>query len=156
MDRSVCKFRVLVVLWFACTGALAGAPAAPDDFAEGVRLYEAEQFEAAANAFERAVQGAPLASDYHNWLGKAYGRLAERSSFLTALDYARRTRKSFERAVELDGDNRAALWSLMQFYTKAPGFIGGSEEKAAALRRRIADIDGTSEAVVLEAARAED
>lgn len=99
-------------------------------FLEGLRFYHAQDYEAASVAFHQAVESAPSVSDYHHWLGKAYGRLAERSSWLEALELARKTRESFERAVELNSKNVDALMSLMQFYAQAPGIVGGDPVKA--------------------------
>jgi tetratricopeptide (TPR) repeat protein len=106
-------------------------------FLEGMRSYRAEDFEAATVSFRRAVQSAPSVSDYHHWLGKAYGRMAERSSWLAALELANKTRESLERAVELNTRNVDALVSLMQFYSQAPGIVGGDPAKASELGERL-------------------
>ena len=65
----------------------------------------------AGDFFEKAVELRPRESDYYLWLGRAYGRRAETSSFLTAPGYAAKARDSFEKAVQLDpaehgGDQR--------------------------------------------------
>ena len=69
---------------------------------------------------EKAVAEDSSNSSYYDWLGKAYGRRAEQSSFLTALAYARKTRESFERAVVLDEANLEALGDLFEYYLEAP------------------------------------
>ena len=56
----------------------------------------------AITVLERAVQLAPKDSAYHDWLGKAYGRKAEESMFLSAMGLARKTHKEFEIAVQLE------------------------------------------------------
>jgi hypothetical protein len=43
---------------------------------------------------------------------------------------ARHTRDELERAVELDPNHLDARWGLVQYYALAPGYLGGSEEKA--------------------------
>ena len=121
--------------------SVAPAGVAQRHFEEGLRRYGAGEFEAARDAFARAVEGAPVSADYNHWLGKAYGRMAESANPFSALTFAGRARRLFERAVALDGENRPALVSLMEFYDEAPGFLGGSEEKAAEIRARIAAID---------------
>ena len=91
-------------------------------------------------AFEEAVQLVPNVSQYRVWLGRAYGRRAENTSkwkFFSALSLAGKARESFERAVELDGENKDALLSLFDFYLEAPGMVGGGVEKAAPLAARI-------------------
>lgn len=64
-------------------------------------LMEGRYKEAVAN-LEKAVAADNLNSGYYDWLGRAYGCVAEASSFTSAFGYARKTVHSFERAVELD------------------------------------------------------
>lgn len=82
-----------------------------------------------------------LSSDYYDWLGKAYGRLAEESSFLSALGYARKTVRAFERAVELDPSNLEALSDVFEYYLQAPGIVGGGLDKAGSVARRFAGLN---------------
>ncbi len=81
---------------------------------------------------ERATSLNPNESNYHMWLGRAYGEKADVSNFLTAIDLAKKVRQSFERAVQLDGGNVAARSDLAEFYVEAPGFLGGGKDKARA------------------------
>ena len=83
------------------------------------------------------MRAAPSVSQHHHWLGKTYGRLAERAPWWRALGLAHKTRESLERAVALDGEDADALFSLMVFYRSAPGFVGGNEVKARAIERRL-------------------
>ena len=46
------------------------------------------------------------------------------------MSLARHTRDEFEHAVELDPNNLDARWALVQYYELAPGYLGGSEQKA--------------------------
>jgi len=98
-------------------------------------------FKKAAEAFEKAVAAEPGSSDYRLWLGRASGRRAETSSFLTAPGRASRARQNFEKAVELDPRNLEAINDLFEYYLEAPGFLGGGLEKASALARRIGELD---------------
>ena len=106
-------------------------------FQEGRDYYVIEAFDEAAAAFEKAVRMAPRNSSYHHWLGKAYGRLAERANWLSAIDLAAKTRDSFERAVELNGNNIDALADLREYYLSAPAFLGGSRESAEQIREQL-------------------
>jgi tetratricopeptide (TPR) repeat protein len=109
----------------------------------GKGFYAKEDYQRAMEAFEEAVKLAPNVSEYHVWLGRAYGRRAESTSkwrFLSALSLAGKTRESFERAVELDNTNKDALLSLFDFYLEAPGMVGGGIEKAEQLAARIEKI----------------
>jgi Flp pilus assembly protein TadD len=107
----------------------------------GKAYYGEGRFKEASEVFEQAVKLEPQNAHYWNWLGKAYGRRAETSSFLTAPRFASRCREAFEKAVELDPANAGALSDLFSYYLGAPGFLGGGLEKAAALAERIRPLD---------------
>jgi len=126
----------LIVVAAVLLGALLPADASTA-FRDGVRLYEAGRFEDAREAFQRAVSTAPSVADHHHWLGKTYGRLAERAPWWRAFGLAHKSRESLERAVALDGEDADALFSLMVFYRSAPAFVGGDKDKARAIERRL-------------------
>jgi tetratricopeptide (TPR) repeat protein len=106
----------------------------PDDaslqFLLGQSYYELHQFLHAIASLERAVQLSPKQSDYHDWLGKAYGRKAEESVFLSAIGGARKTHREFEISVELNPQNLGAQRDLIRFEMNAPGIAGGGDDKA--------------------------
>ncbi len=95
----------------------------------------------ASEAFQRAVALEPGKSEHYLWLGRALGRRAETSSFVTAPGYASKARDNFERAVELDPRNLEAISDLFEYYMDAPGFLGGGLDKAAALAERIGKLN---------------
>ncbi len=95
----------------------------------------------AGDFFEKAVELRPGESDYRLWLGRAYGRRAETSSFLTAPGYAAKARDSFEKAVQLDPRNMEAISDLFEYYLDAPGILGGGWDKAARLASRMAELN---------------
>jgi len=99
------------------------------------------EYKKAADAFEKALSLEPRNSAYAHWVGRAYGRRAETSSFFTAPGYASRARQHFELAVQLDPGNGEAMNDLFDYYLEAPGFLGGGMDKAEALARRIAERD---------------
>ena len=107
----------------------------------GKSAYMLGEFKQASEYFEKAAAAEPRSSETFHWLGRAYGRRAETSSFLTAPKYAAQCRKSFEKAVELEPKNGEALNDLFSYYLEAPGFLGGGTEKAWAAARRIAELD---------------
>jgi Flp pilus assembly protein TadD len=107
----------------------------------GKSYFLAGDYKNASEMLEKAVELAPSNSGYHHWLGKAYGRRAETSSFLTAPRWASKCRQSFEKAVELDGKNIEAMSDLMEYYLEAPGILGGGQDKAAAMAERIGALD---------------
>lgn len=92
--------------------------------------YELEQRDAAVNSAEKAVAINPQNSVYHEWLGRAYGEKADHASWFSAVGLAKKTRKEFEKAVELDEKNFSAMQVLIEFDCSAPGLVGGGEDKA--------------------------
>jgi tetratricopeptide (TPR) repeat protein len=96
----------------------------------GESYYQLREFPRAASSLERAVQLEPKNSEYHDWLGRAEGRRAEESIFLSAMSLARKTHREFEIAVELDPRNLEAQRDLIRFEMNAPGAVGGGDDKA--------------------------
>lgn len=94
--------------------------------------YELENWDRSIAAAQKAVALSPNRSEYHLWLGRAYGNKAEHSSWFTALTLARKTRSEFEKAVQLDAANADARSDLAEYYMEAPGFLGGGSDKAQA------------------------
>ncbi len=97
------------------------------------RAYFAmERWDEAVKYGEKAVSLEPQNSIYHLWLGREYGRKAAESNPLSAAGLAKKTKSEFERAVQLDPANVPARLDLAQYYTEAPGFMGGGVDKARA------------------------
>ncbi|MEX2177284.1 MAG: tetratricopeptide repeat protein [Gemmatimonadaceae bacterium] len=80
--------------------------------------------------FERAVKGDGSNALYHLWLGNALGEGASSASKVRQPFIARRVKSEFEKAVQLDPTLVAARMGLVDFYSVAPGFMGGSMDKA--------------------------
>jgi tetratricopeptide (TPR) repeat protein len=92
--------------------------------------YESEQYDRAVHVAEAAVLLEPKKSEYHELLGHIYGEKADRSGWLSALSLAKKARKEFETAVQLDARNFSAMQALIEFDCSAPGMAGGGEDKA--------------------------
>ena len=107
----------------------------------GKAFFLQGQYKEAAANLEKAVAEDRLSSDSYDWLGKAYGRLAEGSSFLSALGYAKKTVRSFERAVELGPSNLEALSDVFEYYLDAPAMVGGGVDKAENIAKRMSSLD---------------
>ncbi|MDR3698124.1 MAG: hypothetical protein P4L56_00730 [Candidatus Sulfopaludibacter sp.] len=103
----------------------------------GKAFYMDGQYRNSISCLEKAVAEDPQNSTYYDWLGKAYGRRAEESSFLTALPYAKKTRAAFEKAAALDPSNLEALGDLFEYYLQAPGIVGGGVDKAEEVSTQI-------------------
>jgi tetratricopeptide (TPR) repeat protein len=94
--------------------------------------FSMDSWDEAVKYGERAVGLEPMNSNYHLWLGRAYGRKAGDSNPLRAAGLAKKARNEFERAVQLDPANVPARVDLAQYYTEAPSFMGGGLDKARA------------------------
>jgi tetratricopeptide (TPR) repeat protein len=103
--------------------------------------YSFSRWDDAINALQHATALQPTNSEFHMWLGRAYGEKADDSGPLTGFRMARKTRDELERAVQLDGNNVAARSDLAEYYTGAPGIVGGGKDKALAQADAIGRID---------------
>lgn len=108
---------------------------------DGLALFVQEKYKESEKVFEQAVAENPKSAECRVWLGRAYGRRAERASGLAkigALSLGRKLRVKFTEAVELEPENLVALQSLFAFHVEAPGIVGGDVDQARALAERIA------------------
>jgi tetratricopeptide (TPR) repeat protein len=104
-------------------------------------LYTLENWDAAGNECEQAVNLDRQNSGYHLWFGRTLGERADRASFLTAYGLAKETRAEFELAVQLDPHNAEALADLGEFYNSAPGVVGGGTSKAEGVAAQLDKVD---------------
>ena len=91
----------------------------------------------AAEWFEKAVKMNPQSAVYYDWLGRAYGRQAQHANKFRLPFLARKTRNAWETALALDPNNLDVRDDLIAYYTQAPGFLGGSKEKAREMASEI-------------------
>jgi tetratricopeptide (TPR) repeat protein len=103
--------------------------------------YETQQHDAAIVSAEKAVALDPRSSVYHEWLGKVYGEKASHASMFSAISLAKKARKEFEKAVELDEKNFSAYQALIEFDCSAPSIAGGGEDKARPEIAKLAALD---------------
>lgn len=99
------------------------------------------EFGRAIAAFQKATALEPGKASHWHWLGKSWGRRAERSNFLNAPRYAVACRQALERAAELEPRNVEILSDLFSYYLEAPGFLGGGWKRAWELAQKIKDLD---------------
>lgn len=95
----------------------------------------------AADWFEKAIKANEKVSAHHLWLGNALGDQAQHANKLKQPFLARRVKTEFEKAVELDPVSVDARHGLIQFYSQAPGVMGGSLDKAKEQAREIEKIN---------------
>jgi cytochrome c-type biogenesis protein CcmH/NrfG len=106
------------------------------------RAYLAlNNWDASIAACQKAVTLEPGSSQYHLWLGRAYGEKAERSVFLSAIVLAKKVRSEFETSVKLDPSNVEAHADLADYYVQAPWFLGGGTDKAVTQAQQLMSLD---------------
>jgi tetratricopeptide (TPR) repeat protein len=103
----------------------------------GKNYFMLDNYEKAVQYFEKALALAPMDSDSHLWLGRAWGKRAEADGWFAAPSRASKARQHFEMAIALNPKNNEAMNDLFDFYLNAPGFVGGGVEKAEAIAGRI-------------------
>ncbi len=116
------------------------------DYAEAQYLlgrisFDEQDYESAADFFEEASDTNPKNPNYHNWYGNALGNIAKDANPLSQGILAPKMKAAWEKAIELDAKNMDARLSLIEYYTQAPGFMGGSYEKAYQMASQIKMID---------------
>ena len=116
---------------------ISGAATSDTFFELGRDRFERGDYQVAIEYLEHSVKLDPDQSEYFLWLGKAYGRWAEKLPWYKAVTYAEKSGESLKKAVDLDGRNIPALRALALFYEQAPGFLGGSNHKATEMKARI-------------------
>lgn len=80
--------------------------------------------------FKKSLDTGQCHAEYYLWLGRAYGYYTQQASIFRQPFLAKKVQKHFERAVSCDPSLVAARWDLMEYYLRAPGFLGGSTKKA--------------------------
>lgn len=104
--------------------------------------------------FEKAAQLDPRSSEYHLWVARALGVQAQNANVVKQPFLARRTKAAVDKAIALDPNNIDAREMRWQFYSMAPGIMGGGDDKA---REEAAEIMRRNryrgQLVVLNAAR---
>ena len=104
----------------------------------GRTYYEVHDYDNAIAAAEKSVALDPKNSVYHQWLGRIYGGKADRDR---SFSYARKVKKKFEAAVQLNPDNIAARRDLEEYDLQAPWVVGGNKDEAKAQVDAIAALD---------------
>ena len=95
----------------------------------------------AAPNLSRLESGAYVKAKAHYEHGVELGHAAEHASIFRRATLAREARMEFERAVEADPDFVDARVALVEYYLRAPRFLGGGEEKAIAEAHQILERD---------------
>lgn len=96
----------------------------------GRTAYAQDKDSEAVKWFEKALSQNDTSALYHYWLGSALGDVAQSANKLKQPFLARRVKHEFERAVQLDPTMPEPRNGLVDFYSIAPGVMGGSIDKA--------------------------
>jgi tetratricopeptide (TPR) repeat protein len=103
----------------------------------GRTAFDKKQYDDASDYFEEATEANEKVADYFLWLGNTYGVIAQDANMLKQGMLAPKMKKAWEAAIVLDTKNIDARLSLIQYYRKAPGFMGGSIENAKEVASQI-------------------
>jgi tetratricopeptide (TPR) repeat protein len=95
----------------------------------------------AVDWFEKAVKLNENSALYHFWLGAALGDEAQKASKFRQPFLARRVKNEFERASQLDPKMIEPRDGLVDFYSIAPGIMGGSMDAAKEQAAEIVRLD---------------
>ena len=116
-------------------GAVFASAVFADDFRalfhQAQDLVRREQYAAAVPLLEKCVAAEQGNSKFHQWLGRALGSQAAQNGITSSLFSIRRVKSELEKAIELDPVNLEARQDLAIMYRAVPGFLGGSNAKAA-------------------------
>lgn len=87
--------------------------------------------------FEKAIDANDRSSAHHLWLANCLGDQADHTSKIKLPFLARRIKGEFDRAAQLDPTSVDARHGLIEFYSQAPGVMGGSMDRAKEQAREI-------------------
>lgn len=104
-------------------------------------FYQEEKWDQAIDDCEAAVQLTPGDSNFHLWLGRAYGQKSAHAGLMSGYPLARKVHAEFEKAVQLDPRNAGALADLGEFDVMAPLVVGGGVAKAETIVPQLRAVD---------------
>jgi tetratricopeptide (TPR) repeat protein len=142
--KEISLFLFLFGLVFSSPAFAADSPSV-----ESVRgALKAESWDAAVEAGQKAVREEPGSSAAHRLLGQAFGQKAIHSSVFSQIGLAKKCRAEFEKAAALDPADPEARVDLVTYYANAPGFLGGSLDKAREQVRILKGLDAARGALM--------
>lgn len=97
-----------------------------------IAMRQPGDLDQAIEYLEAAVENNESNAQYHFMLSGAMGMKAMRSNPIKQAFLAPKIRSQLEQTIALDPSHVEARVNLLQFYIMAPGFMGGSIEKAKA------------------------
>jgi tetratricopeptide (TPR) repeat protein len=128
------SLRHLALIWAAIGLAVVPLVAAEDVSAlyrQAQELMRQQHFAVAVPLLEKCVAAEPANSKFHQWLGRALGLQAAQDGITSSVFTVRKVKAELGKAIELDPMNLEARQDLAILFRAAPGFLGGSNAKAA-------------------------
>src|SRR6202167_2734317 len=104
----------------------------------GRTYYQIRDYDNAIAAAEKSDALVAQNSVYHQWLWTIYGGKADRDR---SFSYARKVKKEFEEAVQLNPQNISARRDLEEYDLQAPWVVGGNKDEDKAQVDAIAAFD---------------
>lgn len=103
--------------------------------------FDEKKYDDAVDYFEEAIEENESIGNYYTWYGNAIGTLTQSASKIRQGMLAPKIKNAYEKAVEIDPSDLDAQWGLVEFYSQAPGFMGGSWENALKAADGIAKVN---------------
>jgi tetratricopeptide (TPR) repeat protein len=123
------------------TVAVAVPARAQDLLGQARAAAERGAIDSAYTLLLRAVDREPGRAEAQFWLGQVAGTRASEHRNLNSYFLARRAKRAFGRAVQLEPENPAYLEGLGRFLAMAPGIVGGDRDSARALGEHLLRLD---------------
>ncbi|MDJ0657203.1 MAG: tetratricopeptide repeat protein [Xanthomonadales bacterium] len=111
------------------------------NYLKGRIAFDREDYKKSTRYFEQSTKANSRNDDYWLWLGRAAGTDARNRSGLGRAGPAKKARKAFEKAVEINPGNIEARSGLVTFFSGAPWFMGGDMDKAYEQVELIREVD---------------
>lgn len=132
--------------WKRARAALGAAMTQPSRDARTLWLVSRVQLafgdkEGAARNGELAAALEPANAEYQFQLAEVYGTIAHEAPVWRQLGPGRKCKAAMDNAYRLDPKHTSNLFILMQYYRRAPGFMGGDRKRAYDLAATIREID---------------
>jgi len=103
----------------------------------GIIYTRKKEFEKAETYLKQAIALNDNNAEYHVALGSLLGEIAVDANLVKQGMLAPRIKNEFEIAARLDPKNIQARWMLVNYYIRAPRFMGGDVEKGKAMADEI-------------------
>jgi tetratricopeptide (TPR) repeat protein len=124
------RLRIAAAALALAAGSLK-AEDTPALYRQAQDLMRRQEFGAAVPLLEKCVAAEQGNSKFHQWLGRALGLQAAQNGIMSSVVGIRRVKAELEKAIALDPLNLEARQDLAILFRAVPGFLGGSNAKAA-------------------------